>query len=326
MKRFRAIDTKKAASWAGTVLMLASLVFIVGRLMQMRQDLDFSIFRNPRTLSLLLLLACLEGMFILLAAVNFRNLAGDVSGVAVNRTLAIKVYATSNLYKYIPGGVMYILGRNRMAIETEALRHSRVALATVLEGVLFTIAALILSMAYASDQAIYYFRQLDISPLVGLVPALLLLVALPLLFHFRQHLGAALKNFRESNPGFRPLTLAKRQVFVLLIMNLSPLAFLATLALLGQPMTLSLGIADMGLILLSWLAGFLTPGAPSGLGIREAVLLLFLAGTLDEGILLSAMLTHRILAVAGDVIAYGIALVYVRLKEAGHRKGTDPPP
>jgi len=65
--------------------------------------------------------------------------------------------------------------------------------------------------------------------------------------------------------------------------------------------------------MLSWVAGFLTPGAPSGLGVREVVLLMFMGSTLNEGILISAMVMHRMLTVMGDVAAYGMALTYAQL-------------
>jgi hypothetical protein len=71
--------------------------------------------------------------------------------------------------------------------------------------------------------------------------------------------------------------------------------------------------------MLSWLAGFLTPGAPSGLGVREVLMMMFMAGTLNEGILISAMFMHRMLTVMGDVIAYGMAFTYAQVKKRMER-------
>jgi len=307
------IDPKKAASWAGTILMLVSLFFVAGRILSMRHDLDLSVLANSRTLAVLSLIALVEGVAVILLSLNFRGLVADVSGVVVDRPLAIRVYTVSNLYKYIPGGVMYVLGRNQMAVQTDALGHGKVALATVLEGVLFVTAAVILSTVYAFHYSIYYFRQIEMPPMAGLLLGLLALLVVLVLFLFRRRLRTAFEKFKSEARDFRPAVLIKRQGCVLLLFNLPPGTFLATLVILGQPVTLELGVTVMGLFILSWLAGFLTPGAPSGLGIREAVLLMFLTATVDEGILLSAIVTHRILTVAGDVIAYGMALAYARL-------------
>jgi len=59
----------------------------------------------------------------------------------------------------------------------------------------------------------------------------------------------------------------------------------------------------IGLYVLSWLAGFITPGAPSGLGIREAVMLMFMGAMVYEPVLLSAIVTHRALNVVGDMFS-----------------------
>jgi len=96
----------------------------------------------------------------------------------------------------------------------------------------------------------------------------------------------------------------------IVILAMQALTFPATLLLLGQSLTPSLTTAIIGLFALSWLAGFLTPGAPSGLGIREAMMLLFLGGLVDESVLLTAIVLHRAMGVVGDVFVYGLGLVY----------------
>jgi len=312
MKLLRSIDTKKAASLAGTILMLVSLVFVAERILSMRHDLDLAIFTSPRTLVALFAIACVEAVAVILLSLNFRGLVTDVSGVPVDRRLAVKVYAVSNLYKYIPGGVMYVLGRNQMAVQTDELGHGKVALATVLEGVTLVAAASILSTVYAFHYSFYYFRQIQLPPMAGLILVFMILLSAPVLYLCRRRLKTALEKLKDSTKDFRLRMLFKRLGTMLLLINLSPLTFLVTLMILGQPLYLELGVTVMGLFILSWLAGFLTPGAPSGLGIREAVLLMFLSATVNEGILLSAIVTHRILAVTGDVIAYGIALAYAK--------------
>jgi len=314
MKQLRVIDIKQAVSWAGTVLMVLALLFISRRLLSMWHDLELSILANPWVLGVFLLVVLAEGTAIILASINFRALLANISGVVVAPPLATMTYARSNLYKYIPGGVMYVLGRNQMAIETEALGHGKVFLATALEGVFIAVAAFILSTIYTFDYAIYYFRQLDLSPLAGLILGLALLAAIPLLYCFRHRLLTILSGLKKDSTVLRPTVLAKRLAFALGQTNLSAGTFLSTLIILGQPMTVNLGTTVMGLFILSWLAGFLTPGAPSGLGVREAVLLMFLSGTLDEGILLLTVVMHRALLVVGDVAAYLMVLAYTRVK------------
>ena len=66
--------------------------------------------------------------------------------------------------------------------------------------------------------------------------------------------------------------------------------------------------ATMGAMALAWLAGFLTPGAPAGLGVRESVLLIILAPAAGEASILALAALFRIVTVLGDgLLALGAA-------------------
>jgi glycosyltransferase 2 family protein len=55
---------------------------------------------------------------------------------------------------------------------------------------------------------------------------------------------------------------------------------------------------------LSWVAGFVTPGAPAGLGVREALLVGGTASFYGPGTALSAALASRLVTVLGDGLAF----------------------
>ena len=314
MNLLRAVGVKKIVSWAGMALMLVSLLFIARRLILTWHGVDLSILTSPRIIIALLLIALMIGISIILASINFRILIANISGIRVERALAAKVYASSNLYKYIPGGVMYVLGRNRMAIETEGLSHGKVVLSTALEGIILAVAALIFSMAFAFNYFRYYIRQFNILPPVSLVLGLIALIIISVLFLFRRQLRTSLSQLKNNTKDFRLAVLAKRLAFAFALVSLWSGIFLLTSMLMGQHMpTLRLGVTIMGTYILAWLAGMLIPGVPGGLGIREAALLMLMPGMLCEHILLSAIVMHRVLSVVGDVAAYGMAVIYSRI-------------
>lgn len=58
---------------------------------------------------------------------------------------------------------------------------------------------------------------------------------------------------------------------------------------------------------LAWMAGYLVPGAPGGLGVREAVLLLGLAPTVGEPSALAAAASYRMVTVLSDVVCAGLS-------------------
>ena len=305
---------KKYVSYVGSVLMVLSIVFIARRLMT-DEGFDRSLVElltSPWVVGGLFLVAMLEGSGILLAGLNFRAIVRNVSGVVVKRPLALAVYTESNVYKYIPGGVMYVAGRNRMAVEVDELSHGKVAMATILEGVGMVIGVIVVAVVFSFDYAVTYIRQMDILPLIVLIAGAVLIVACGVLYFFRHKIGGGLKKLTSNMETINFWVLAKRIGFSIMLMFLYSVTFLATLVLLGQELTGELAFAIIGLYLLSWLAGFITPGAPSGIGVREVVMMMFLGDFVSVTILTAAMVMHRLLTVIGDVSAYLFARVLVK--------------
>lgn len=62
----------------------------------------------------------------------------------------------------------------------------------------------------------------------------------------------------------------------------------------------------------AWLAGFLAPGLPAGLGAREGVLSIFLAGHMPEVDLLNVLLGMRLATVGGDILSFALGAVLAR--------------
>lgn len=71
----------------------------------------------------------------------------------------------------------------------------------------------------------------------------------------------------------------------------------------------------VGAYLLSWLLGFLMPGSPGGIGIREAALTLFLSGHFNTESVLLAIVIYRVINTIGDFLGFTAVLsIYIRKK------------
>lgn len=64
-----------------------------------------------------------------------------------------------------------------------------------------------------------------------------------------------------------------------------------------------------GLFSLTWVAGFMTPGAPAGLEIREAVL----GATCGVGIAVGFSLVLRMVTIGGDGLAFATGILVRRI-------------
>jgi uncharacterized membrane protein YbhN (UPF0104 family) len=93
-------------------------------------------------------------------------------------------------------------------------------------------------------------------------------------------------------------------------MVLSGLLFVGTLVLQGSEAPISMPWSTLaGAYVAAWLAGLVTPGAPAGLGVREMLILVLLAGKVPDGALLVAVLLTRILSILADVLCFLAAFI-----------------
>ena len=69
-----------------------------------------------------------------------------------------------------------------------------------------------------------------------------------------------------------------------------------------------------GAFVFAWIIGFVTPGAPGGIGIRESVMLFVCGGSNSDQILLFVLLM-RISSIAADVFACCIGQAYAWRKK-----------
>ncbi|MCL2840601.1 MAG: hypothetical protein FWE05_07475 [Defluviitaleaceae bacterium] len=313
-KETKKIDIKRVVSWAGTLLMLISFGFIGQRFMN--YGIDFSLLYSPAVVIGLLAVAAGEGIAMIGTSLNFRALVRNVTGITVAHPVAIIPYLQSNLYKYIPGGVMYVAGRHKMVLETKGLSHGKLVFCTVLEGVIIAIGALIVAFVLSFEFTTTYILNLgdnEILPFILLAVGVILLVGVIPMVIFWNKISAAWQRFKENAEILKLSVIVTRFGVAILLMSLWGSTFMIVLLLLGQPLSPQLAITIIGLYLLAWLAGFITPGAPSGFGIREAVMMMFLTGLVYYEILLAALLMHRVVVMIGDIFAYGLGWTYVKI-------------
>ena len=308
-------EVKKVVSWVGTALMVVSLGFIISRLRT--YGLDLSLLSSPFVVMALFFVVVVESFGIIVASVNYRAILQNVSGIKVPGSLVTLVYSISNLYKYIPGGVMYVVGRNRLAVETEGLSHAKVALATIMEGALVIIAALIVSLVFSFEYTVYHIRQLVLSPFFVISVTIVVLIICTALYFLHGKIKQRIQDFFSTVEILKPSVIVKRFGIATFLVLMLGMTFTAVVMLMGQPMTASLAVTLAGLYLVSWMAGFLTPGAPSGLGIREVVMLMLMSGLVIESVLLIAMIMHRVVIILGDVLAYCISVLYKKTRGSG---------
>jgi hypothetical protein len=206
---------------------------------------------------------------------------------------AVRAHTTAQIAKYVPGNVFHFVGRH-LIHRAAGMDDKRLALAAVVENVILLLAAgcvAAVSLALAGNG---WVRG------VALAVAALLAILIPV---------AGGRLLARAGWSMR----AAMNAFVLAIL------FFVIMALVIASLAAMLGAGWSGALagggVAAWIAGFLTPGAPGGLGVREAVMVLTGGGGARPEALLLLALLFRVVTFAGDIICSLIGRLAFR--EAG---------
>lgn len=269
----------------GSILALVGLFFLCRKLYENWQLIDFS--RIDNHFFFLYLAGVAVGVFAnFFQAFSWQVIVGSLSGSKSCIGLVL-LYAYTQIAKYIPGNIFHFLGR-QIASEKFNIKNTIIAKSTFIEIVFLAINGCLLSILAAP----IYFHFL--SPIYYLF-AWLAIATIYLIFiklRFNSHL------FSSS-------------VLQLLYLFLNAFVYFSFFIFLDEtPLTLLNFFFIIGAFVLSWLVGYVTPGAPGGLGVREAVLLLIFSNTIQQNDLLLVVVFGRLSNITSDVVIFLISCLF----------------
>lgn len=304
---------KKAVKLAGHLLVLAAMVFLVKKFADM--DIDPSQFTQPRILAALVIAYLVQTFIIVISTYPWLVFTRSLSGKKIPFSKAMPVFTRSNLYKYVPGNVFQYIGRNQLAADMQ-ISHVDVACATILDILCCVasaglLAVILLGGAIAELMAVYWKTFL----LIGCIGiAALAVLAGVMAVKFREKCRAYLSRYAKAlAPENRPQLL--RGILYYLLHNLLFAALYAVTLMLvfGGMEDASMLMTLTGAFLFAWIVGFITPGAPGGIGIRESVMLMMCGAEYEREVLLFVLIL-RIGSILADVTAFVIGTCWQRRK------------
>ena len=280
---------KVALNWCGGALGLAGLIFVGYRLWHQSDELSNFVFDVPSIAAIVLMSIAYSAANVLAARAWWLLLVlmNDSAGWRA----ALKVYGISQLAKYAPGNIFQFVGRQALGVAV-GISGKVLAKSAILEiallitsGSIFAgLAVPLLVPASAGIDGVLIFASLYTLAAIAIYawkgPQLVLAFSLQVLF------------FAVSGLVF---------VFVLNLVHPGSVG-------------LSTACAVAGAFVMSWLGGFLTPGAPAGLGVREFMLTVMLGAMIIEADLLVAVILARGVTMLGDLGFYLSSVVATNAK------------
>jgi len=253
-----------------------------------------------------------QGWLWLLLGVGVSLLSLAANGVALGVVLRwlgqrprwselVRAYLDTNLRKYLPGGIWHLTSRVQLLRSAEAPLQAPAPRGLVLAAVLLDplVAAVAALALVAAGGWQYGLALLGLLPLALLWPRWLNPVLSRLERRRAPALGIEIEAAAAAPIRAYPWPPLLAQLgFVLLRF--------AGFACCVQAFDLSYSLSWGGWLAgfaLAWTAGLVVPGAPGGLGVFEALLLLRLGFAIPEAPLLAIAISYRLVVTLADLLA-----------------------
>lgn len=284
-------------------LPLAALGFIVYRFIKM--DVDWSLITSSSKIwgaGTVVILLYLVSVFITAAFFTFTLM--KISGAKVPFREIISVYITSNLFKYLPGNVLHYVGRNSLGA-AHGIPHKDIAFTSLFEAmgnVLFVgLASILIGFPFFRQLASAAFGENHFWVIGGVFICFIGIITLIILFHISNRFrGLVVRLFSKETKQIWFIGIVVF-CFNYIVNGFSYYLILTTLINTGAEIAF---LSVLAIYNLAWLAGFVTPGAPGGIGIKEFVLILFLGSMVGNSVLMISVVLHRMMLILTDVLAY----------------------
>ena len=231
--------------------------------------------------------------------------------------LCIAICLRSQFAKYIPGNVAQHVSRVYLAGVCGVPLMTAAATVTVETVFVFSVGiAIVLALTFGGvidrrggplDQNAWLLL------LLGLIALAVPFLLPPLL---RGTLRRLLRNRVQAVPTFRlPLrgTAACLAIYALNFVSLALVVNLVRAAAgVSAPSVFQVGACAI----VAWLAGFITPGSPAGIGVRDTVMALSLSSLMPAADAGAVAVMHRLLTAFGDLLLFLVGSILWRRMQA----------
>ncbi len=289
---------KKILTSLGSILALIAIAFVSEQLYESWQKIAEFEF-NQKILGVLFASAIIYAVSGFLLSSAWNQILFSLHPHTLNKKIIQSIYAKSILAKYIPGNVLQIAGRHVMTYQL-GIPHQPLAYASLLE--IFGLVSAAASISLIGSSVFGLTTNLINLQQVSLIIVIFIPV-LALLFLLIQRYA------KVKKPELAKIFSIKFYLNLLIIYLKYIVFFLCAGSILvilvyyfdgmfSEYQTAALFVCFS----ISWLAGFITPGAPSGIGIRETLLILFIEKImlLEHAAVIAVL--FRMITIAGDII------------------------
>jgi len=238
----------------------------------------------------ILILSILYAFVFVFVAIAWKSILENLSKSKLSVVL-IWIWLKANIYKYLPGNIFHYAGRHILS-KKMGINHKILIKSNIVEILLMLTTSLLISSSILL--LIYDFNIDEYLSIINknVIYGGLFIYGIILI---------SLSKYKNINFLFYKNTIIYYCVFFVGI------GFLAYIVL-NYEMGIQCSFLMMTAIYtFAWLVGFVTPGAPGGIGVRESIFVVFSHGLLSISDALVLSMVLRISNIIGEIILFVIA-------------------
>ncbi len=306
---------KKYLKYIGNVVTILALIFLVFALSKL--GINFESLANPKSI-----IVCIVGTLgvtitVYILAYAWKNTLDYLSGSRTKYSEVAGVYGKANIGKYLPGNVMHYVERNLFATKI-GLDQFELGISSILEVVGFIIVTILVSVICAYREFIKVINKYVTPTYAAILCGVIIAgIAVVILVCFKsKKIQRIIKRLLDVK--FAGVFLINMLLYLIVFIILGAVLLLICTVALDVKFTVYEGALLIAYYMLAWVVGFMIPGAPGGIGVREAVLYMLLGvnhNIKNMELIFTAAMIHRMLSIFGDVIGYCISLPLNRKSE-----------
>lgn len=276
-------------------------------------QVDLKAFEHP--ILLLISMTSIAVMYSIALGVytfGWRLILNFISNTRIDYKSVYIVFSKSNIAKYIPGNVANYVSRNIIG-NRFGWNHKHIALSSILEVGLVVCSSVVISLALGFEyQKRFLFRFIDdkISSYSILFMLMTSIIVLLFILKKKTYLTGLIQSFTLNE-------LFRMAVGVFLAFGVTLVVFgISFVILLFYVTRTNMSVYQIsnviGMYMVSWAIGYLTPGSPGGLGVRESILIISLSPIFGHEVIAVVSILHRLACIIGDILSLAFGLMLER--------------
>ncbi|MCK5830721.1 MAG: hypothetical protein KAH20_10505 [Methylococcales bacterium] len=294
---------KKLLSYLGSLIAIISLVFIGQQLQNNWYKVDSYHF-TPELVGILIIGAVSYCFVSYLLPFSWGKILNSLCSNGIPTGTIRSIYARTQIAKYIPGNIMQIASRH-LLIRQLGIAHKPLVIATFGELATLSVSSCMLTIIgsavfglwghYINQQQLYY----------GLVIVSVFLLLIPFIYKLGIKIIPTTQEYFNNSKVLHNFFIAYLGYTLFFIFT--GIILLGLVVYIHGIVGIYKMIAIIATLSVSWFFGLVTPGAPSGIGVRETILMVSLNEILESNSGALIAILFRIITVGGDILFFGIA-------------------